>query len=233
MTLAPRRLTSCAARRILGTELYFSLHRRLLQLRSNRRAFTRIYERQLWGGGETASGEGSTLESSASLRDTLPGLLKELGARSVLDAGCGDFNWMKTIDLNEISYIGVDVVEPMIRRNIDLYSSKSRIFLIADITKDRLREVDVVLCRHCLIHLSNRQVCVALRNLKNIGAKYLLTTTFPNITNNLDIWPGSFRPINLEIQPFNLPRPLRVFRDSAVTDRNAVLALWHLADILT
>jgi len=226
-----KQLVVNAARLTLGNELYISLHRRLLQFRSNRRAFTAIYERNLWGAGETVSGDGSTLESSASLRDILPRLLEELGAESLLDAGCGDFNWMKTVNLNGIRYIGVDVVEPLIRRNVELYASESRTFLMADITEDPLQNADIVLCRQCLIHLSNRQVCFALRNLKSIGAKYLLATTFPVVTNNADIWPGGFRPINLEIQPFNLPKPLRVFHDSRATDRTSVLALWSLADI--
>ena len=226
-----RQLVASAARLTLGNELYLSLHRRLLQFRSNRRVFTEIYENHLWGAGETVSGDGSTLESSASLRDTLPRLLAELGAESLLDAGCGDFNWMKTVNLNGVRYIGIDVVEPLIRRNVELYGSESRTFLVADITKDWLLNADIALCRHCLIHLSNHQVCLALRNLKNIGAKYLLATTFPVVTSNADIWPGSFRPINLEIQPFNLPKPLRILHDSRVTDRSSVLALWSLADI--
>jgi SAM-dependent methyltransferase len=229
-SVRPRQLVSKAARLTLGNELYFRLRRRLLQFRSNRSAFTAIYERHLWGADETVSGDGSTLESAASLRDTLPRLLAELGAESLLDAGCGDFNWMKTVDLSGVRYIGIDVVEPLIKRNVELYSSESRTFLTADITKDRLQSADVVFCRHCLIHLSNRQVCAALRNLKNSGAKYLLTTTFPVVQSNADIWPGSFRPINLEIQPFNLPKPLRIFGDSRPTDRSSVLALWRLAD---
>jgi SAM-dependent methyltransferase len=230
-SVRPRQFVSKAARLTLGSELYFRLRRRLLQFRSNRRAFTAIYERHLWGADETVSGDGSTLESAASLRDTLPRLLAELGAESLMDAGCGDFNWMKTVDLSGVRYIGIDVVEPLIKRNVELYSSESRTFLTADITKDRLQNADVAFCRHCLIHLSNRQVCAALRNLKNSGAKYLLATTFPVVTSNADIWPGSFRPINLETQPFNLPRPLRIFRDSIPTDRSSVLALWRLADV--
>ena len=216
---------------ILGNELYFSLHRRLLQLQPNRRVFTAIYERQLWGAGETVSGDGSSLESSASFRDTLPRLLAKLGAESLLDAGCGDFNWMKTVNLNGIRYIGIDVVEPLIRRNVELYGSEKRTFLIADITKDPIQNADIVLCRHCLIHLSNRQVCMALRNLKSIGAKFLLATTFPGVTDNADIWQGSFRPLNLEIEPFNLPKPVRVLHDSRATDRSSVLALWRITDI--
>jgi SAM-dependent methyltransferase len=227
----PRQLISGAARLIFGDKRYSGMRRYVLQLRSNRRAFEKIYEHQLWGGGETVSGDGSTLESSESLRDTLPSLLEELGPETLLDAGCGDFNWMKTVNLNGVKYIGVDVVQAVITRNIELFASGSITFINADITKDPLPSTDLVLCRHCLIHLSNRQVSMALRNLKSTGAKYLLSTTFPLVTNNEDIWPGGFRPMNLEIHPFNLPKPLRTFRDSKATDRNAILALWRLSDI--
>jgi hypothetical protein len=127
------------------------------------------------------------------------------------------------------------VVEPLIARNIELYASERRTFLFGDITQDwllkndRQLKADLALCRHCLIHLSNRQVCAALRNLKTIGVKYLLATTFPVVIDNADIWPGSYRPINLEIPPFNLPKPLRTFHDSR--DQSSVLALWRFDDI--
>jgi len=152
----------------------------------------------------------------------------ELHARTLLDAGCGDFNWMKNVNLDRINYIGVDVVEPLIRRNVELYGSGNRTFLTADITLDRLPSADIALCRHCLMHLSNRQIGMILRNLKSIGADYLLATNFPEVTTNIDIWPGSFRRVNLEIRPFNLPRAIRIFNDS---DRSSVLALWRIADI--
>ena len=97
---------------------------------------------------------------------------------------------MNTVDLSGVRYIGFDV---LIKRNVELYGSESRTFLIADITKDRPQNADVALCRHCLIHLSNRQVCIALRNLRN-SAKYLLATTFRAVTSNADIWLGNFSP---------------------------------------
>jgi SAM-dependent methyltransferase len=165
---------------------------------------------------------------SASIRGQLPPLLRELGARSLLDVGCGDMKWMRMVDLG-VDYIGVDVVPDLIEENRRLY--RNRQFLVADATKDRLPSADVVLCRQCLIHLSNRQVGMVLRNLKNTRAKYLLATTFPAITNNADIWSGSFRPINLELQPFNLPKPLHVLYDSKPTDQSSVLSLWRFTDI--
>jgi hypothetical protein len=227
--LGLRRLPSGIARLLLGYERYKKLHLRVLQLQTNRRAFTAIYKCNSWGANETVSGAGSTLASSAALRKVLPRLLTELDARTLLDAGCGDFNWMKNVNLDRINYIGVDVVEPLIRRNIELYGSDNRSFLAADITVDRLPSADIALCRHCLMHLPNRQIGQVLRNLKSIGADYLLATNFPEVTTNIDIWPGSFRRVNLELAPFNLPRAIGLFNDS---DRSSVLALWRFADIL-
>jgi 2-polyprenyl-3-methyl-5-hydroxy-6-metoxy-1,4-benzoquinol methylase len=200
----------------------------MLQLRSNRRAFSKIFEANLWNSDQTVSGRGSTLESTVTLREQLPKLLVELEVKSILDAGCGDFNWMRTVNLGGINYIGVDVVEPLIQRNQKMYGAGHRTFLIADITTDPLPSADIVLCRECLIHLPNAQVAMALQNFRAAGAKYLLATTNPAITENVDIWPGSFRPINLEIAPFNLPKPIRTILDGAKGSdlENSRLGLW-------
>jgi len=219
---------------VLGEKLYADLRRRSLTLQSNRRAFTEIYERQLWGYSESVSGVGSTLEGSRSIGNALPQVLHDLGAQSLIDAGCGDFNWMRTVELPGIKYIGVDVVSDLIERNRRAYGREDRSFLVADITKDRLPAADVVLCRHCLIHLTNKQVSMALRNFKRNGIGYLITTSFPSLDRNTDIWPGSFRPLNLEAAPFNLPKPLRVIGDSAPgEDQTSVLGLWRLYQLKT
>ena len=53
--------------------------------------FAPFYTKNLWGDAESASGPGSTLARTAKLRNELPILLQEIGARSMLDAPCGDF----------------------------------------------------------------------------------------------------------------------------------------------
>lgn len=226
-----RPIVARLGRRVFGNSLYAWIRLRSLQLRSTRRAFRQIYELNLWGATETVSGEGSTLTSSAALRQLLPSLFVELEISSILDAGCGDCNWINGVDLSRVSYIGVDVVEPLIKRNIVFFSAQNCSFLMADITKDLLPRSDLVLCRDCLIHLSNRQVAKALENLKGTGASYLLATTYPRVDTNPDTWPGSFRPLNLQAAPFNLPAPLRVFSESKRNRDGAVIGLWKFADL--
>ena len=79
--------------------------------------FSRIYEKNLWGDSESRSGRGSTLGRTAVIRDALPALLEGVGARSMLDAACGDFNWMARVDLRGVRYVGVDVVPELIATN--------------------------------------------------------------------------------------------------------------------
>jgi 2-polyprenyl-3-methyl-5-hydroxy-6-metoxy-1,4-benzoquinol methylase len=226
-----KRIAAAAARQMLGDERYARMHIRWMEQWSNQRTFTQIYRNNLWGSEESVSGTGSTLELSAALSVELPGILTELKAQALLDAGCGDFNWLRSVDLGRVKYTGIDVVEELIERNTKLYASPERSFMVADITRDRLPSADVVLCRHCLIHLPNRQIKLALRNLAATGAAYLLATSSPKVTFNRDIWPGSFRPINLTVAPFNLPQPARLLNDSRPNAEQPELGLWRFAEL--
>jgi len=80
--------------------------------------FSLIYKKQYWGDGqsESASGQGSSLAATENIRKELPRILKELNCRKIMDLGCGDFNWMRTVQL-EVDYLGVDVVEQVIKEN--------------------------------------------------------------------------------------------------------------------
>src|SRR4029078_7931160 len=76
-----------AARRVMRLA-----YRRVIP-RSTRTHFTRIYQRNTFGGLESLSRGGVTMEQTATIRQEIPALLRELGAKSLLDAPCGDFNW--------------------------------------------------------------------------------------------------------------------------------------------
>jgi hypothetical protein len=72
--------------------------------------FKRIFDESSWNveTEESVSGEGSTLEQTRELINVLPELLRSLDIQSFLDAPCGDFNWMKFVDLSDIHYtIGI------------------------------------------------------------------------------------------------------------------------------
>jgi len=175
--------------------------------------FTRIYRSNFWGSTESVSGKGSDLDRAQRVMRELPVLIKDLGVKSILDAPCGDFNWMQYVNLGNCQYFGGDIVYDLVERNRSEYGSEARLFIHLDITKDNFPRVDLLLCRDCLIHLSFDLIQRALNNIRRSGIKYLLTTTYPQKKRNWDIDVGGFRPINLQAVPFNLPPPIQLIHE--------------------
>ena len=77
---------------------------------SSKERFREIYLRGTWGGTESASGPGSSVEETRVLRRVLPDILRDMSVRSMLDIPCGDFHWMQHVDLSGVDYVGADVV---------------------------------------------------------------------------------------------------------------------------
>ena len=118
--------------------------------------FAQIYKDGVWVAHHDdvpLSGAGSTIEATAHLREQLPRILADLEAKVLLDVGCGDFNWMRTVEL-PCDYVGVDIVPAVIERNKSLYESTTRSFKVADIVASPAPSADVVICREVLFHLS-------------------------------------------------------------------------------
>lgn len=201
--------------------------------RTVRAAFTRHYEGRGWQDDESVSGHGSTLQRTATIRRGLTALFAELGIRSVVDAGCGDFNWFRALDVELDRYLGIEVVEDLARLNQERYGDERRRFVSLDVIRDPLPQSDLILCRDCLVHLKNQQVLAALRNFRRSGSTYLLATTFGESRANVDVPLGGWRPIHLEGPPFGLGQPLRRIseaesvEDSRFADKS--LGLWRLA----
>jgi hypothetical protein len=164
--------------------------------------FTEIYENNLWCSPESVSGGGSEMQNTKVIRKELPVLIQKFNIKSILDLPCGDYNWMKSVDLSGASYIGADIVEPLVKKNKELYNQID--FRLLDLTKDILPKVDLIFVRDCLGHLSNENVLLALKNCKESGSKYLLATSFTKWDFNPDIEDGGWKCINLMISPFNL-----------------------------
>lgn len=164
--------------------------------------FTEIYEKNLWCSPESVSGGGSEMQNTKVIRRELPILIQKFGITSILDIPCGDWNWMKDVDLCGASYIGADIVEPLIGLNKANYPNTD--FRVLDLINDPLPKVDLIFTRDCLGHLSNDNVSKAIRNSQESGAKYLLATSFTKWDMNPDIEDGGWKCINLMIPPFQL-----------------------------
>jgi len=180
------------------------------------------------------SGPGSTVVRTEAIREAIPALLKELDCKILIDAPCGDFKWMQTIELPVEKYIGAEVIKDLVEVNNKTFGDAQRSFIHIDLVQDVLPKGDVVLNRDMLIHLSFSDIHRFIEQLKKSGSEYLLTSHFPKQTENTDIKTGEWRPVNLEIEPFNFPKPLTVISEKYTANplhSDKSLALWRVADL--
>ena len=213
---------------------YFEKQRENGKIFSMRETFSHISDVNLWGSSESVSGEGSTDSETQRLKNDLIRLLSELKIKTLLDAPCGDFQWLSTVNLPVEKYFGVDVEHKNIEKLMKQHGEKKQ-FSTADICKDTLPLSDLILCRDCLVHFSFEDICKAIDNFKQSGAKYLLTTTFTDCNENMDIITGDWRTLNLQISPFNFPTPIKIITEGCMQNnglyKDKSLALWKLVQL--
>jgi SAM-dependent methyltransferase len=176
--------------------------------------FQYIFANNAWRDPESVSGPGSTIAATKVLRDQLATIFMTLNVKSIVDAPCGDFNWMRHVNYKFQSYIGIDIVPELIDKLRSEVGSARKRFQVGNIVTDLLPTADVIFCRDCLVHLPNDNINEALDNFRNSGFKYLMSTTFPKCQTNNNISAGDWRPINLQIEPFLLERPLTLIAES-------------------
>jgi len=202
----------------------------LLKSKTTEQVFTEIYESHAWAG---KNSPGSDVDQSRIIVTRIPTLFHEFNISTVLDIPCGEFGWMKNVDLRNIDYTGADIVNDLVEQNAEKYGSQALRF--KHLIRDELPRMDLVFCRDCLVHFSFADIFAALRNICSSGSKYLLTTTFTGRTVNYDIVTGQWRVLNLEIAPFMLPKPLRIINEGCTEDAGVYedksLGLWRIDEV--
>jgi hypothetical protein len=161
---------------------------------------------------ESLSGPGSSLDFTQNLRAWLPDVFVRYDIRTMLDAPCGDWNWMRHVDLRYLHrYVGLDVNQHIIIGNRQRHQTYSTVvFQYANIltTGIHIDRSDLILCRDLLQHLPNDQVTELLSRFQASGSRYLMVTNFHAADNDTtqthDEGGFYYRPIDLEKPPFSL-----------------------------
>lgn len=203
---------------------------------TNKEIFTTIFHTNHWNSEESLSGPGAEMRQTREVRKALPKIFKQFSIRSLLDIGCGDFNWMKIVDLSELDrYIGVDIVNELITLNTTRYVNEKKKFIELDVVNNPLPRADLVFCRNCFVHLSNDDIYMALNNIKKSRSTFLLTTTYIREKANTDTKQGKWRPINFNIKPFNFPPFIEYintdFGDGEKNHPGNGMAFWRVSDL--
>ena len=195
--------------------------------------FTEKYLENSWKCDESRSGPSSTLARTESLRNALPNCLEKLNVKVLLDAPCGDLNWMRTLlpELN-CKYLGADIVPQLVQDLNKKYGNFDHVsFEVLDITSSRLPSADLMLCRDCLFHLSYEDIAKFMKNFLKSKIKYLMTTSHVNSRGftNRDITTGDWRWFDLFLPPFNFPDSYKMRIEDGGGDRH--LYVWTRRDI--
>lgn len=199
--------------RFINKKSYNKNKKKIFSHSSQKKKFELIYESNFWSSAESVSGLGSEIKNTINLRKELIKLIRNYKIESILDAPCGDFNWIKHILNKNLKYTGADIVSTLIANNNRLYKNDKINFIQLDITSDRLPNSNLMICRDCLIHLSFKSIRLFFDNFAKSNIEYILLSSYKlkNISSeikNVDISDGDFREIDLSNQPFNLPDPL-------------------------
>tara|TARA_B100000780_G_scaffold128730_1_gene90262 strand:+ start:4224 stop:4991 length:768 start_codon:yes stop_codon:yes gene_type:complete len=180
--------------------------KKILKADSLEERFDMIYKENHWSSDESISGVGSEIAYTHNLRTWLIQKIGELDIKKLVDAPCGDFNWMQLVTKKvDVDYIGIDIVEEIINSNNSLYRNDNTEFHLGNICTDVLPACELLIVRDCLFHLSFNDINKFLNNISKLEYKYLLTTNHEFDSNyvNLDIASGDFRYIDLYNEPFN------------------------------
>jgi SAM-dependent methyltransferase len=184
--------------------------------------FTQIYAQNLWGYG---SGEGSLPEHTKDYRRFLERFIRDRQIKSVVDYGCGDWQFSRLIDWDGVRYLGLDVVDSLIEHNLKTYRKDNITFEVLAGTPVELPDAELIILKDVLQHWSHQSIRSFLPKIAK--CKFALITNCVNPygpTDNRDILDGDFRPLDLTRPPFACEMA-KVFE---FTNRRGVFGLRHI-----
>jgi len=174
--------------------------------------FRQIYESDHWKGG---SGEGSDAAATEVYRRILTAVVGSRDVATVVDAGCGDWQFSRLVDWSGTRYRGFDIVPEVIERNRLAFGSENVEFVVADVRTEGLPGADLLVCKDVLQHWDVPSIRAFLARHLGRYRYALITNDIASVHSrpdalNEDIPIGHWRTLDLEREPFDLPAQWRV-----------------------
>lgn len=171
--------------------------------------FDSIYQTGEWGkdsNNEGTSGSGSSLDNAKPYFYFLQDFLKEKNITSVVDAGCGDWQFSRFINWDNINYIGYDASKIVIEKNTKAFAKKNIRFIHENFINTDMPKADLLIMKEVLQHLSNENVHSALKQLSKYKYVIIVNDVDPITFKaaNLNIRDGEYRLLDVTTNPFNI-----------------------------
>ena len=197
---------------------------------SHEQIFTEIYMRNSWGSTESVSGISATLSRTESIREKLPVIFQTLGIQSIVDVGCGDWNWMQRVDLSGMTYLGIDIVEPLIESLQARHTKPGIRFQKMDVLSEPPETADLWIVRDFCGLYGYDEIKQLFQEFLSSDSRFIAITTIDDCENQ-DTLPGTWRALNLRDAPFNLPEPVCVIDDGKQWFRTKKLLVFSFGAI--
>jgi SAM-dependent methyltransferase len=164
--------------------------------------FDEIYNSNTWGFG---SGHGSLPAVTKGYRNYLEAFIRENDIKSIVDYGCGDWQFSKLVDWGDAKYTGVDIVPTVVERNNQLYGKENvRFIAIKPGAVHKVPKGDLLIVKDVLQHMTDEMVQDFLQNVVPKFKHALITNCiWPLEDINKSINDGEFRPLDIRKEPFN------------------------------
>jgi SAM-dependent methyltransferase len=164
--------------------------------------FEQIYAENKWLCG---SGEGSQRQHTRRYTRFLQNFLRKNMVKSVVDMGCGDWQFSQFVDWTGIDYQGFDVVSSVIEANRKKFAAPGIRFELAIGDGSDLPFADLLIAKDVLQHWSNDAIKAFLPSLKRYHYCIITNCVNPNgETTNEDIENGGFHYLDLRLAPFGV-----------------------------
>lgn len=164
--------------------------------------FEEIYAENKWLYG---SGEGSQRRHTKRYMSFLQAFLRSNNIKSVVDIGCGDWQFSQFIDWKGIDYSGFDVVGSVIEANQRKFAAPGVRFQLTVGGTSDFPSADLLIAKDVLQHWSNDAIRAFLPNFKKYSYCLITNCVNPNgKTTNEDIENGGFRYLDLRLAPFGI-----------------------------
>jgi len=169
---------------------------------SMRERFEQIYSTNEWQHG---SGEGSLPEHNRGYISFVEDFLRRHQIASVVDLGCGDWQFSRYIRWGSARYRGFDIVPAVIAANTARFATAEIGFELYDGDPRHLPDGDLLIAKDVVQHWSDQAIRSLLPELDRY--KHVLITNCVNpcgVTIHSDIADGDFRYLDLRLEPFRL-----------------------------
>lgn len=164
--------------------------------------FDDIYKGNGWGFG---SGHGSLPRVTKGYRAFLEMFIRENNIRSVVDVGCGDWQFSRLIKWGDATYTGMDIVPSVVETNQQKFGSDKISFEVIKAGQTNLPKGDLLLIKDVLQHMKTESVQEFIKKVLPHYKFALITNCIEPLNDiNIEIEDGGFRPLDLRAKPYNV-----------------------------